>query len=226
MQGAERAAYRLSCITKPVIGDADPDAIQDTCRGCGTYQLLHYIKRNPKTGAFIHGYCDNESCSDILRQKARDMGKGMLIGGVYYFSPDALTAAAIEALPAEQTMGNAQRAQDLSNLSQRHIRVLRKQARKGEISSQRVREAELHMSTEATVPTCQYDGCRDCPRTGDTLCITHRLQANALQYKLRPPRYRQSQNASTELPSRRRRRGDRRGRQRTGNRIRGFERIK
>ena len=150
------------------------------------------------------------------------MGKGMLIGDVYYFSPDALTAAAVEALPAEQTMGNARRTKDLSDLSQRHIRVLRKQARKGEISSQRVREAELHMNTEATVPECQYDGCRDCPRTGDTLCITHRLQANALEHKLNPPRYRQSQNASTELPSRRKQRG----RQRTGNRIRGFERIR
>ena len=77
MQDAEREAYRLSKITSAIKGDADPEAIYDTCRGCGKCMHLNN-----------NGMCDTDECKDALFKRAQEAGSVHTWGDTSFFVAD------------------------------------------------------------------------------------------------------------------------------------------
>ena len=145
----------------------------------------------------------------------------MFIEGTFYILGDKIPDAGVAALPADKAVSNTARQKELADIAGMTHRDLGELRRERKLTRDQLSQIEANQVTEADVPECKHEGCHDCPRPGDSLCVPHSLQAKAQEHRLNPPRYRQSQSTDTELPSRRRRRG----KQRMG-KIRGFERIK
>lgn len=193
MDGAKRAAYRLASITVPVAGEADPDANMGHCVNCGEWDILTQ-----------KDMCSDPDCRRLRTQRALDQGAGMVIDGNTYIVTERMRDAPPASLPARKAANNTERQRELSKVSQMTQRDAKKMRRGRELSRDQMRQIEENMTTESLVPQCAK--CSDCPRPGDTLCIKHRLEHNALQHKLDPPKYRRNESTSTELPSRKRKR--------------------
>lgn len=206
-----RADYRSSRVTRAIEGDADPNANMGHCVNCGHWDLLS--KRN---------MCYDAACRRSRAQRALNQGAGMVIDGNVYIVTEHLRDAPQAWLPEHKAANNAARQRELdevSRMTQRDIKDLN-----GKLARNQIQQIESNMTTEDAVPECkecQSDGCTDCPRPSDVFCVKHRLEANALEYRLNPPQYRQSQSTDTELPSRKRSRG----KQRYG-KIRGYDRVR
>lgn len=173
MDKLKGASLRLSRVTRAIEGDADPNANLGHCVNCGEWDILN--RRD---------MCGDAVCRGSRAQRAldQDPAAGMVFNGNTYIVKERLRDALPACLPADKAVSNTARRNEVikaSELTQCDMKDLR-----GELPYHQTKEIETHMSTEAIVPICSHDGCHDCTRVGDSLCVNHRFEANELGRKL------------------------------------------
>ena len=80
MDGSWNEAKSVGRVkTATLMGDADPDQVYDTCKGCG--ECMHLNKG---------GYCGTEECSQAMFERAQAAGLTMQVGPLTVYNRDVV----------------------------------------------------------------------------------------------------------------------------------------